>query len=300
MRPLASAAFEMASFGAPRTNALRTRSRYHPQKTARRSQTSQSLDNFLVSSTIRTSAAILFMAFAIVLVLPFLILWSAMTRSADLMYSLSMTSVRIIARIVGIRVRVEGIENIPPGVCIFASNHVSNVDPIALFPAVPRRLSVIAKKELFRIPILSFGMRQAGFIPLDRSNRKASAASVDTAIRELKSGLSFAVFPEGTRSLDGRLGPFKKGAFLMAIQAGVPVVPVSLLGTQNLLRKGHWSVQPGDVTVRFGAPVDASLYRIDQRGELLARVEALVADGLPPDQRPLPRAPHPANPGAAQ
>jgi 1-acyl-sn-glycerol-3-phosphate acyltransferase len=248
---------------------------------------------------IRTSVAILFMALAIVLALPWLILWSAVTGNADLMYALSMTSVRIMGRIVGIRVHVEGIENIPPGVCIFASNHASNVDPIALFPAVPRRLSVIAKKELFRIPILSFGMRQAGFIPLDRSNRKASAASVETAVRELKSGLSFAVFPEGTRSVDGRLGPFKKGTFLMAIQAGVPVVPVSLIGTQHLLRKGDWTVQPGDVTVRFGAPVDAGRYKIEQRGELLARVEASVADGLPLDQRPLPRAHQPANPGTA-
>jgi 1-acyl-sn-glycerol-3-phosphate acyltransferase len=248
---------------------------------------------------LRTSAAILFMAIAIVLFLPWLILWTAVTNNADLMYSLSMTSVRIIARIVGIRVHVEGLENIPPGACIFASNHVSNVDPIALFPAVPRRLSVIAKKELFRIPILSFGMRQAGFVPLDRSDRKKAAESVDKALRQLKSGLSFVVFPEGTRSLDGRLGAFKKGTFLMAIQAGVPVVPVSLIGTQHLLRKGHWAVQPGDVTVRFGAPVDASLYKIDQRSELLTRVQAKVSEGLPPEQRPLPREHHPANPGAA-
>jgi len=95
------------------------------------------------------------------------------------------------------------------------------------------------------------------------------------------------------------LGAFKKGTFLMAIQAGVPVVPVSLIGTQHLLRKGHWAVQSGDVTVRFGAPVDAALYKIDQRSELLARVQAQVSEGLPPDQRPLPRAPHPANPDAA-
>jgi 1-acyl-sn-glycerol-3-phosphate acyltransferase len=85
----------------------------------------------------------------------------------------------------------------------------------------------------------------------------------------------------------------------MAIQAGVPVVPVSLIGTQHLLRKGEWTVQPGDVTVRFGAPVDAGLYKVEQRGELLARVEALVAEGLPLDQRPLPRAHQPANPGTA-
>ena len=202
---------------------------------------------------IRTSAALISMAIAIVLVLPWLILWSAITGSSDLMYALSMKCVRLLASIVGIRVCVEGRENIPAGACVFASNHVSNADPIALFPAVPRRLSVLAKKELFRIPILSFGMRQAKFIPVDRADRKSAIASVDTAVRYLKEGLSFVVFPEGTRSLDGRLRPFKKGAFLMAIEAGVPVVPVSLAGTQHLMQKGHWTVQPGDVTVRFGA-----------------------------------------------
>jgi 1-acyl-sn-glycerol-3-phosphate acyltransferase len=236
---------------------------------------------------IRTSAAVLCMAIAIVVVLPWLILWSAITGSSDLMYALSMKCVRLLASIVGIRVFVEGLENIPAGACVFASNHVSNADPIALFPAIPRRLSVLAKKELFRIPILSFGMRQAKFIPVDRSDRKSAMASVDIAVRYLKEGLSFVVFPEGTRSLDGRLRPFKKGAFLMAIEAGVPVVPVSLAGTQHLMQKGHWTVQPGEVTVRFGAPVETSHYSIERRGELLARVESLVAEGLPPGQRPL-------------
>jgi len=253
-----------------------------------------------MSAAIRTIAATLVAAVAIVLILPWLIVWSALTGSADLMYASSMNCVRLIGRIAGIRVHVSGLENIPPGACIFASNHVSNADPIALFPAIPRRLSVIAKKELFRIPILSFGMRQAKFVPLDRSERKAAAASVNMALEYLKQGLSFVVFPEGTRSLDGRMGPFKKGAFLMAIHAAVPVVPVSLVGTQHLLRKGHWAVRPGEVTVRFGPPVDAAHYKIERRSELLTRVESLVAEGLPPDQRPPSRPAQPANPEAEE
>lgn len=253
-----------------------------------------------MNSAIRTLAAALCAALAILLILPWLILWTAITGNASLMYGLSMKCVSFVGRVVGIRVRVEGLEKVPTGVCVFASNHASNVDPIALFPSIPRRLSVVAKKELFRIPILSFGMRQAKFVPLDRRDRKAAVASVNTAIQYLKEGLSFVVFPEGTRSLDGRMGQFKKGAVLMALQAGVPVVPVSLSGTQHLLRKGRWAVQPGDVTVRFGAAVDAAQFQLDRRGELLERVESLVAEGLPLDQRPLPHSPQLPNPGASQ
>ena len=126
----------------------------------------------------------------------------------------------------------------------------------------------------------------ARLLPVDRENREAAAATVETAVKYLKEGLSFAVYPEGTRSRDGRLLPFKKGTFLIAIRAGVPVVPVSIVGAQDLLRKGEWSVRPGEVTVRFGPAVDVSPYTVERRADLLARVEELVAAGLPEDQKP--------------
>jgi 1-acyl-sn-glycerol-3-phosphate acyltransferase len=239
---------------------------------------------------IRTIIAVLFYALGLLLVMPCLILWSLLTGSPDFMYHTSMKAVRAGLRMAGVRVRVEGLENIPPGVCIFAANHVSNMDPLAFVPAVPRRVSLLAKKELFRIPILSKAMRLAKLIPVDRGDREAAATSVDVAVQYLKEGLSFAVYPEGTRSRDGRLLPFKKGTFVMAIEAGVPVVPVSIVGAQALMRKGDWTVQPGEVTIRFGPAVDASKYSMDRRAELLARVEALVAAGLPENQRPVPAA----------
>jgi len=129
-------------------------------------------------------------------------------------------------------------------------------------------------------------MRMAGFVPVERENREAAAGSVDEALKYLKEGLSFAVYPEGTRSRDGRMLPFKKGTFLMAVRAKVPVVPVSIVGAQDLMRKGEWAVRPGDVTIRFGPAVDASVYTVEQRAILLARVEELVAEGLPEDQKP--------------
>ena len=236
---------------------------------------------------IRTIAVVLFLALALLLVMPFFILWTLLTGSADLMYEVAMKTVRASLRIAKIRVRVEGLENIPPGVCIFAANHISNVDPIAFVPAIPRRVSVLLKTELFRIPILSTAMRLAKFVPVDRADKEAAVASVNVALGVLKEGLSLAVYPEGTRSPDGRLRPFKKGTFALAIEAGVPIVPVSISGAQHLMRKGEWTMRPGEIVVRFGPSVDASQYTMERRMELLARVEELVAAGLPEDQQPL-------------
>ncbi len=235
---------------------------------------------------IRTAIVGIWFAFAIVFFLPWLILWSLLTRTQDLMYWSSMNAVKIGLRIAGVRVHLEGLENIPPGPCILAANHASYVDPLAFVPFIPRRVSVALKKELYRIPILGPGMLMAKFVSVDRASREGAVDSLKTSVRYLKEGLSFAVYPEGTRSPDGRLLPFKKGAFVLAIQAGVPIVPVSIGGAQKLMRKGEWAIRPGDVFVRYGPAVDASQYPITRRAELLARVHDLVAAGLPPDQQP--------------
>jgi 1-acyl-sn-glycerol-3-phosphate acyltransferase len=237
---------------------------------------------------IRTIAVVLFLAFGLLLVMPFFILWTLLTGTADIMYEFAMKTVRASLRIAKIKVRVEGLENIPPGVCIFAANHISNVDPLAFVPAIPRRVSVLLKSELFRIPILSTAMRLAKFVPVDRADKEAAVASVDVALGVLKEGLSLAVYPEGTRSPDGRLKPFKKGTFALAIEAGVPIVPVSISGAQHLMRKGEWTMRPGEIVVRFGPSADASQYTMERRMQLLSRVEELVAVGLPEDQQPLP------------
>lgn len=248
---------------------------------------------------IRTAAAVFSVILALLLMMPWLILWSLLVGNPEFMYRTVIKAIRVVNRIAGIRVRVEGVENIPPGVCIFAANHLSNVDPPALVTAIPRRVSLLAKKEVFRIPILATALRMAQFIPVDRGDREAAAASVDLAVKYLREGHSYCVYPEGTRSRDGRLKPFKKGTFVMAIQAGVPVVPISMSGAQKLMRKGDWTIHPGEIVIRFGPPVDASQYNYDRRGELLERVHALVAAGLPDDQKPLPGDPSAAPPAPA-
>ncbi|HKQ87435.1 MAG TPA: lysophospholipid acyltransferase family protein [Candidatus Acidoferrales bacterium] len=236
---------------------------------------------------IRTLFVYAFLGLGVVLVLPWFVLGTVITGNPDSMYYMAMSACAFALRTIGVRVHIEGIENIPPGVCVFASNHASNLDPMVYFPAIPRRISVLIKKELLKVPILSAGMRAAKFVAVDRGDPEAAAASVDEAVRYIHGGLSFAVFAEGTRSPDGRMRPFKKGAVLMAIQAGVPLVPVSIAGTQHLMRKGSRRINAGDVTVRFDPPIDASQFSIERRNELLAQLESAVAAGLPADQRPI-------------
>jgi 1-acyl-sn-glycerol-3-phosphate acyltransferase len=235
---------------------------------------------------IRTIMVLTFVVLALIFVQPLLILWTLLTGDANFMYRTFIGALRIVLRLAGIRVRVEGLENIPSGVCVFTSNHASNLDPVALVPNIPRRVALLAKKEVFSIPILSKALRQAKLIPVDRADKEAAAESVDIAVQYMKEGLSFCVFPEGTRSRDGRLLPFKKGTFLMAIRAAAWVVPVSLAGTQRLMRKGDWTIHPGEVVVRYGPAVQATEYTEDQRDQLRQRVQGIVAAGLPEEQKP--------------
>jgi 1-acyl-sn-glycerol-3-phosphate acyltransferase len=245
---------------------------------------------------IRTLTAVALCTLAIIFVLPWFILWTLLSGKPDLMYRVSMNAIDFIMRLIGVRVAVEGLENIPPGTCIFVANHVSNVDPLAFAPHIPRRVSLMLKKELFRIPILSCGMRLAKFVAVDRASRQGAAQSLKQSLRYLHQGLSFAVYPEGTRSPDGCLRPFKKGAFVMAIEAKVPIVPVSIVGAQKVMRKDEWAIHPGGVIIRFGPLVDVSQYSVARRAELVARVHELVAAGLPPEQQPLSGALQPSQP----
>ncbi|HXX20907.1 MAG TPA: lysophospholipid acyltransferase family protein [Candidatus Acidoferrum sp.] len=236
---------------------------------------------------IRTVFVATSLALAVVLLLPWLVLWSVIVGNPDLMYGLAMKIVRFETRLLGIRVCVEGVEKVPRGPCVFVANHASNIDPMAMIPAIPRRVGILAKQELFRIPIFGTAMRVAQFVPVDRANKESASAAVSLAVQRLKNGLSFVIFAEGTRSPDGRLRPFKRGAFTLAIEASVPIVPISIVGAHLVMKRGEKIVHRGDVTIRFAEPVDASAFTIEQRDELLARVENAVAAGLPPDQQPL-------------
>jgi len=193
----------------------------------------------------------------------------------------------IMLPLVGARVGYEGLENfhgLEP--CVFVSNHQSNADIWVLAASLPMRTKFVAKHSLFRVPILGWAMRRAGFIPIDRGNRSLAIQSLRVAADRIRSGRSVLLFPEGTRSRDGRLKPFKRGSFHLAVQAGVPLIPVAISGTWELLPPGPWRVKPGPVTVRFLTPIDTVPYQPDRHGELLDRVRNEIEGALirPADQ----------------
>lgn len=230
---------------------------------------------------IRTLLGAAFLALYIVIVGLPLIAYSWLTATSDILYRRGKWGIGASMRIAGVRVRTEGIENIPAGVCIFAANHVSNLDPPAALIGVPRRISYLAKKEVFKYPIIRTALRLGKIVPVDREHTEAAIASIDHAVGILlEERISFFVFPEGHRSRDGSLKAFKKGTFVMAIQAGVPVVPVSILGSRERMPKGRLSIAPGEILLRFGAPIESKGYEVDEREELLERVRAAVAAGL--------------------
>jgi 1-acyl-sn-glycerol-3-phosphate acyltransferase len=165
------------------------------------------------------------------------------------------------------------------------ANHQSNCDPPALLAVVPRVL-VLVKKEFFRVPILGRGMVACGFIPVDRRNREQALGAVEKGVQALKAGRSFLVYPEGTRSPDGRLQPFKKGVFVMAIKAGAPIVPISVSGSNKIMPKGKFVIRPGRVRITFHEPVATEGLAMEDRQAIIERVRQAVLAGLEKDEWP--------------
>lgn len=200
--------------------------------------------------------------------------WSALRRNTDTMYAWARGIVRLGLRAAGVHIRVEGLENVPHGrTCILLSNHVSNLDPPVLMAIAPGRVSFLLKQELMKIPLLGTAMRMGKFVPVARSHSREDARrSTEAAAEALNAGLHLLVFPEGTRSADGRLLPFKKGAFFMAEATGVPIVPIVVSGTAEMMPKGTNAMQGGWATVRFLPAFDPAEW--GSREELMVAVRA--------------------------
>ncbi|HTM87291.1 MAG TPA: lysophospholipid acyltransferase family protein [Terriglobales bacterium] len=226
---------------------------------------------------------LLMLAFWLLLV-PFAALvgfpWTFLTGKVDVLYWLGTRIAFAGVRVAGIKVKVVGLDRLDPGATyIFMSNHVSNLDPPILVPLIPHRTSVLVKKELFRVPILGRAMRLASLVPVDRSNRDAAIASLRAAAEVLARGIPMTIFVEGTRSFDGRLLPFKKGPFYLATESGVPVVPVTLVGTHQILPKRRFSIRKGEATVVFHSPLNPKQF--SDRDVLLAAVRDAIESALP-------------------
>jgi 1-acyl-sn-glycerol-3-phosphate acyltransferase len=203
-----------------------------------------------------------------------------LTGSADTLFAIAMWITRSGLSIAGVRVAVEGLEQIDrDATYIFMCNHVSNLDPPILIPKLPRRTSVLVKKELFQIPILGRAMLMADLVPVDRRNREAAVNSMREAEQVMARGLNMTVFPEGTRSRDGRLLPFKKGPFYLAMDSGIPIVPVTILGSELLMPKGSSTIHAGVVRLRFHPPISPTQF--SDKEQLISAVRREIASALP-------------------
>jgi 1-acyl-sn-glycerol-3-phosphate acyltransferase len=236
---------------------------------------------------IRTAFIAVFLSLYILIAGPPLLLYSLIVGNTRLLYRLGVGGVVFFVRVVGVKIRVEGLEHVPAGSCLFVANHTSSADAPAVVGSIPRQVAILAKHSLFGIPIVGHAFRLAHFIPVDRFNHESAIASVDLAAQALRGGTSFLIYPEGTRSPDGRLQMFKKGAVVMAIKAGVPIVPIACSGAQHVMEKKSLVIHPGEILVRFCPAIDSAPYSLEQRDVLNDIVRAALAAGLPPDQRPL-------------
>lgn len=224
-------------------------------------------------------AALTLLTVYIVLGLPAAIVgipWALVTGDIKPAYRMGTAIAALGLRAAGIRVKAEWRAQLDPAMkYLFYSNHLSNLDPPILIPLLPGRTSVFIKRSLLRIPLLGYGMKLAGFIPVAREGTpEAAKQSVDAAAKEMSRGVHVTSFVEGTRSRDGRLLPFKKGPFYLAMQTCAPVVPVTIRGTEKLMPRGSLKVHPGTVEVIFHAPIDPANFAT--REELMEAVRTSI------------------------
>jgi len=199
--------------------------------------------------------------------------WSFIRGNVDLLYRMFMIGCRSGVRLTGVRVESVGLDKLDPArTYIFLSNHVSNLDPPIITPLIPKRTSVMVKKELLTYPILGRAMRMGSMVPVDRGNRDAGIESVRAAKQV-----------EGKRSFDGKLLPFKKGPFYLAMECGVPVVPITITGTHYIMPKTRFAIKPGIATVIFHPPIEPSDF--GSRECLMEKVRAAIDSGLPEEFR---------------
>ena len=205
-------------------------------------------------------------------------LYAWMGRSEASIQTPARAWARWLARGVGCPAKVLGLENLEPGASyVFASNHTSALDILALFCVLPENFRWIAKKELFGIPMFGPAMLRAGYIPIDRSDRRAALKSLINASQRIADGASVVIFPEGTRSKDGSLLPFKSGGMGLALKSGVPVVPVAITGARQALPPKKLLLTPGSITVRLGKPIPSADFGRNDREGLAAVVRERVA-----------------------
>ena len=200
------------------------------------------------------------------------------------LYALFMWGCRAGIWLTGVRVQTIGLDKIDfSRNYIFMSNHVSNLDPPIEIPALPKQTSIMVKKELFKVPILGRAMHMGDLVPVDRGNRDAGIEAVHSAKAVVDKGMNMYIYIEGKRSFDGKLLPFKKGPFYLAMECAVPVVPMTIVGTHYAMPKRRFAIKPGPVQVIFHSPIEPKDF--GSRDELMEKVRAAIESGLPEEYR---------------
>ena len=232
---------------------------------------------------IRTLYITIWVCFATLVAGTIVIVLSFFVRSGDPLHKIARLWGRSILVASRIKVTVKGMSNIDPASpYIYMPNHQSNFDIPVLLGHLTVQFRWLAKMELFKIPIFGRAMRKAGYISIDRNNRESAFESLAVAADQIKNGVSVLIFPEGTRSRDGNIRPFKKGGFVMAIDAGVPIVPVVITGTRAIMPKGKFRVYKGHVNMDIQKPIRTSTYTRETKEALMESVRRAICEKFEP------------------
>lgn len=205
------------------------------------------------------------------------VVFAFMTGEENSIHKVARIWAKMLLKLSHTKIEVVGAENIlmeKPQ--IFMANHQSDFDILVVLGHLPSQFRWIVKKELFHIPLFGTAMRGAGYIEIDRQHHERAMLSIDTAARKIREGKSVMSFPEGTRSKNGTIRPFKQGMFHLAIGSGVPIVPISIIGAHEIMPKRSLQIKPGKVVMVIDRPIDVNDYSIETRQELIHRVRNVI------------------------
>ena len=236
---------------------------------------------------VATAFVAIFYVVLIISVTP-VILFCLLTGLREPLMAIGLWSARLSLRVLGIEVEVSGRERIDPRTpSVFMPNHASFIDGPLVLTLIPGHARAIVKKSILQVPIAGTAMRHAGFVPVDRKGAERGKRSISRAVSLMRSrGYSFLVFPEGTRTRDGRLGPFRRGGFFLALESGAPIVPVTITGTRELMPKGQWFARPGRVRVAFFEPIPAIGATLETMSGLMETVRTTIQGDHDPGSGP--------------